>query len=46
MMPAVIAKNCTNTFHRKTFWKRAVLPSILHGTEAIYLINNYRRPTN
>ena len=33
MMPAVIAKSCNK--------KSATLPSILHGTEAIYLSNYY-----
>ena len=41
MMPAVIAKSCNKILIGKSYWKCAVLPSILHGTEAIYLSNNY-----
>ena len=41
MMPAVIAKSCNKILIGKTYWKCAALPSILHGTEAIYLSNNY-----
>ena len=41
MMPAVIAKSCNKILIGKTYWKCVALPSILHGTEAIYLSNNY-----
>ena len=40
-MPAVIAKSCNKILIGKTYWKCAALPSILDGTEAIYLSNNY-----
>ena len=41
MMPAIIAKSCNRILIRKTYWKSAALPAILHGTEAIYLSNTY-----
>ena len=41
LMSAVIAKSCNKILKLKTYWKCAALPSILHGTEAIYLSNNY-----
>ena len=40
-MPAVIAKCCNKLLIGNTYWKSAALPSILHGTEAIYFSNNY-----
>ena len=36
IMPAVIAKSCNKLIIRKTYWKSAALPSILHGSEVIY----------
>ena len=40
MMSAVIAKRCNKILIGKRYWKSAVLSSILHGTETIYLSNN------
>ena len=40
-MFAVIAKSCNKILIGKTYWKSTSLPSILHGTDAIYLSNNY-----
>ena len=36
IMLAVIAKSCNKLIIGKTYWKRAALPSILHGSEVIY----------
>ena len=41
MMPAIIHKSCNRILIVKTYWKGAALPTILHGTEAIYLSNTY-----
>ena len=40
LMPAVIAKSCNKLLIWKTYWKSAALPSILHGTKAIFLSKN------
>ena len=34
-MPAVIAKSCNKILIGKTYWKKAALPSIMHGTEIV-----------
>ena len=42
LMPAVIAKSCNKLLIGKTYWKKsAALPSILHGTEVIFLSKKY-----
>ena len=41
LMPAVIAKSCNKLLIGKTYWKSAALPSILHGTEVIFLSKKY-----
>ena len=41
LMPAVIAKSCNKLLIVKTYWKSAALPSILHGTEVIFLSKKY-----
>ena len=40
LMPAVIARGCNKLLIGKTYWKRAALPSILHGTEVVFLSKN------
>ena len=46
LMPAVIAKRCNKLLIGKTCWKSAALPSILHGTEVIFLAKIHSRSTN
>ena len=41
LMPAVIARSCNKLLIGKTYWKSAALPSILHGTEVIFLSKKY-----
>ena len=41
MMPAIIVKSCNIILIGKTYRKSVALPTILHGTEAIYLSNTY-----
>ena len=41
LMPAVIAKSGNKLLIGKTYWKSAALPSILHGTEVIFLSKKY-----
>ena len=41
LMPVIIAKSCNKLLIGNTYWKSAALPSILHGTEVIFLSKKY-----
>ena len=37
LMSTIIARSCNKLLIEKTYWESAALPSILHGTEIIFL---------